>query len=146
MDNENAKVVVAEDDALFHRLLERALGRQSIQLIMCKNGEEALAAFEAHKPDLMVTDWKMPKLGGAELTPKILAVNPDQKFIFITGFDKDVVRGEPWYQESYAIMVKPFTPRELAKQIEISLIDESDIGPEPGTWDQSPDYDAGRGE
>lgn len=51
------------------------------------DGEEAIAAVEAHRPDLVVMDYMMPVLGGAEATRRIKAVHPEVGVVGFTAAD-----------------------------------------------------------
>jgi two-component system LytT family response regulator/two-component system response regulator LytT len=59
--------------------------------------EEALAAVKALRPDVLFLDLKMPKLSGAELARKALALLPDLRLVFVTAYTKELenVRGLP---------------------------------------------------
>jgi len=49
-------------------------------------GADAFALFQEHKFDLVVTDYKMPRMNGLELIAKIRAVRPELPIILISGF------------------------------------------------------------
>ncbi|WP_370949436.1 response regulator [Amycolatopsis sp. cg5] len=53
------------------------------------NGEEAVAAVAAHRPDVVLMDLHMPVMGGAEATGRIRAANPDTQIVVLTTFDDD---------------------------------------------------------
>jgi CheY-like chemotaxis protein len=50
------------------------------------NGEDGLEAFLAGKFDLVVTDYRMPRMGGAELIEKIREHRPETPIILLSGF------------------------------------------------------------
>lgn len=51
-----------------------------------KNGLEALKSIQQHKPDIILTDIKMPKMDGITLATKVRELYPDIKIIFLTGY------------------------------------------------------------
>ncbi|GAG70587.1 unnamed protein product [marine sediment metagenome] len=50
-----------------------------------QNGPEGIAAFEKEKPDIVITDIKMPGMDGIEVLKKIKDLNTDTEVIIITG-------------------------------------------------------------
>ena len=50
------------------------------------NGEEGLKLFEASNPDVVVTDFKMPRMDGLELIRRIRTSNPNARIILLSGF------------------------------------------------------------
>lgn len=50
------------------------------------NGEDALRLFEAARFDVVVTDYKMPRMNGAELIEQIRKVDPNARVILLSGF------------------------------------------------------------
>ena len=53
----------------------------------CENGLEAIEAIEKERPDLVMTDIRMPFMDGIELADHILHNHPMIKLVFLTGFD-----------------------------------------------------------
>ncbi len=54
-------------------------------MISANNGAEGLEAFENEKPEIVLTDIKMPGMDGIEVLKKVKALNPDAEVIIITG-------------------------------------------------------------
>jgi len=81
------RVLLAEDE-LFVRLgLKNSIDwkRFDMQIVAdVANGAEAWEAFEKLKPEIVITDLKMPIMGGMELIAKIRAVNPDTQLVILT--------------------------------------------------------------
>ena len=53
---------------------------------LASSGEEALQVFAAHRFDLVVTDYRMPCINGAELIQRLRKIRPDIPVILISGF------------------------------------------------------------
>jgi len=53
---------------------------------IAKNGEEALKLFESSGFDVVVTDYRMPRMNGVELIEQIRKVNPNARIILLSGF------------------------------------------------------------
>ncbi len=66
-------VLIAEDDLVSRKILQRSVERLGHQCLLAANGEEALALHEAHHPDVVISDWVMPKLDGLSLCKRLRA-------------------------------------------------------------------------
>jgi len=80
------KVLAVEDDKSSRTLLRRQLESLGHEVIEAANGEEAWAAWLAHKPRVVVSDWLMPKLDGLKLCRRFRdqAVEEYVYFILLT--------------------------------------------------------------
>jgi CheY-like chemotaxis protein len=80
-------ILVADDEPLVGRLVERALGR-AYAVTVVHSGREALDRFEdGERWDLVLCDLMMPEVSGMEVYERILAAAPDQatRMVFLTG-------------------------------------------------------------
>lgn len=75
-------ILIVEDDPLYGKVICRILDDvdKSIQLLTANNGFDALKIAEQKKPNLIITDWDMPKMNGIQFCIK-LHQNPDLKTI-----------------------------------------------------------------
>lgn len=83
------QVMLADDHAVvrmgFKLLLE---GAQEISVVAeADSGEEAVRTFQAHNPDVLVMDISMPGIGGLEAIDRILAKEPNQKILVLSGHE-----------------------------------------------------------
>jgi diguanylate cyclase (GGDEF)-like protein len=65
------KVLIAEDDALSRRVLERAVQQLGHTTTVVADGDAAWDALQADAPDLIISDWMMPGLSGLDLCRKV---------------------------------------------------------------------------
>ncbi|WP_421739272.1 response regulator [Caulobacter sp.] len=61
------RILVAEDDPLLATIYEITLGEAGFEVLMCRDGVEALACLDSFAPDLVITDFYMPRMTGGEL-------------------------------------------------------------------------------
>lgn len=61
------KILLVEDEELIITLLERKLAQEGYEVILARNGVEGLERMRETKPDLILLDIVMPKMGGFEL-------------------------------------------------------------------------------
>jgi two-component system response regulator MtrA len=85
------KILVAEDDAIFKKLLLFKLKAAGYETLGLSRGDEVMGAFEEFKPDLIILDGLLPAINGFELTEKIRAL-PSGKtvpIVLLTGVYKE---------------------------------------------------------
>jgi len=77
------KILAAEDDRASRAILRRQLAGLGHEVIPAANGEEAWALWRIHRPAVVVSDWRMPKLDGLELCRRLRAQAEDEYVYFI---------------------------------------------------------------
>ena len=66
-----SKVILVEDDELFVKMYQKKFSREGIDLEVAFNGEEGFGKISESKPDVIILDLMMPKMGGVELLSKL---------------------------------------------------------------------------
>jgi DNA-binding response OmpR family regulator len=112
------KVLVVDDEPFICRSLSFVLRKSDYEVFEARNGEEALALIEAHRPDLVFLDVMMPKINGFEVTQRVKS-NPalqSTRIILLTakGQDQDRAVGEEAGADDY--MTKPFSPTKVLER------------------------------
>ena len=69
--NPPVRILLAEDDRILRRAGEVTLRRQGYTVVVAVDGEDALAKAREHKPDLILLDVIMPKIGGFEVLARL---------------------------------------------------------------------------
>ena len=120
-----ATILLVEDEDGVRELIEEGLKFHGYQIIVAKNGAEALAIYKAasHSIDLLLTDVVMPKMSGHELTQKITAINPSIKTLYITGYTDARIMDHGIGKSATNLLQKPFTIGKLIDKI-ASLLDK----------------------
>lgn len=62
------------------------LKEQGYQVEMARNGEEGLKLFESFHFDVVVTDYRMPRMSGTDLIARIRTMRPQARVILLSGF------------------------------------------------------------
>ena len=73
-----AVVLVVDDEVGIANLLSDVLSDEGHRVLVAANGREALRRAEEERPDLVITDFMMPVMDGAQLM-KAMAAHPDLK-------------------------------------------------------------------
>jgi DNA-binding response OmpR family regulator len=118
------KILIAEDDRISRRLLERTLERLEFEVILTENGAQALEALNVpDAPQLAILDWMMPELDGVEVCREIRSQVRDKYtyIIFLTarGQKKDIITALESGADDY--LIKPFDPQELRSRLQVGL-------------------------
>jgi len=111
------KILLAEDDIDFGAVLKQYLELQNFEVTWAKNGEEALESFQKNSFDICVLDVMMPKLDGFSLAEKMVDLNPEIPFVFLTARNQneDKIKGLKLGADDY--IVKPFEADELVLRL-----------------------------
>lgn len=79
------KILVIDDEEANVRVLSTSLKLDGYTVFGALNGEEGLKSFEANRPDIVLTDIKMPGMDGLEVLRRIKEMAPEAEVIIITG-------------------------------------------------------------
>jgi two-component system response regulator (stage 0 sporulation protein F) len=106
-------ILVVDDDADVRATIVRALTELGYQTGEAAGGEAALAALRgAEPPNLVILDYVMPGMDGAEVAREIAAIDPDLPVVFSTGHAAlRALRSAAG--EDAPVLEKPFTLDEL---------------------------------
>ena len=103
-----ATAVVADDEILNRDLMAELLPRLGISVRVAKDGVQALKALEAEPADLLITDIRMPGMGGLKLLLKAKEKWPDMPVVMMTAFASVESAVESMRQGAYDYLMKPF--------------------------------------
>jgi len=112
-------VLVIDDDPDVRGFIVETLEEQGYQVTQASDGRDGLAQLERGKPDLVILDFIMPGLSGAEVADRILADVPDQPILFVSGYSETeaVKRTAP----EAMLLTKPFRADALHKAVRGAL-------------------------
>jgi len=113
------RILVADDDALFHKIADALLRVDGHDVFHAKDGLDALAAFQEHQPDLVLTDYRMPRLDGIELCRRIKALAPSRfiPMIMLTGDGESRILRDSLEAGVVEVLNKPVNPDELRLRV-----------------------------
>jgi CheY-like chemotaxis protein len=106
-------VLVIDDDPDVRGFIVTSLEEQGYRVHEASSGREGLAAIEREVPDLVVLDFIMPGLSGADVARRILDKHPHQPILFVSGYSETeaVKRAAP----DAPLLTKPFRAEALHK-------------------------------
>jgi len=80
------KILIVDDESAIRESLQMFLSEEGFTSETASNGEEALKKIEENQYDLVISDLKMPQLGGIEILEKSAGISPDTFFIIMTAY------------------------------------------------------------
>jgi PAS domain S-box-containing protein len=123
-------ILLVEDDQLVRDLAATVLARRGYRVIAAKSGEDALCQAAGWKGPihLLLSDIIMARMSGTVLAERLQMERPDLKLLFISGYPHFSVPGSGEIDSRYAVLAKPFTPSELAREVR-TVLDRKDSNP-----------------
>ena len=115
------KILIIEDDPSILRGLQINLGMEGYTIRSAMDGETGLSLARSERPDLVVVDVMLPRLGGLEVVAAIRREDPDLPVLILSakGQEADKVAGLKLGADDY--LVKPFGLKELLARIDALL-------------------------
>jgi two-component system chemotaxis response regulator CheY len=106
-------VLLVDDNKAMRHLLRRTLlmtGIANLQVDEAENGSDALAKVADREPDLILSDWSMPEMGGVDLLRELRARGSTVRFGFVTPNAPSAQMQEKAFQAGAQFMLaKPFS-------------------------------------
>ncbi len=116
-------VLLVEDEPGVRNMVRQVLGAQGYRVFEACDGREALRVYgELDRPvDILLTDVVMPHMNGQELARQLIALQPDLKVVYISGYAEPVLARYGVGEEGVTFLQKPFTPAELRRRVREAL-------------------------
>ncbi|HEX8954183.1 MAG TPA: response regulator transcription factor [Polyangia bacterium] len=114
-------VLVVEDDPSILRGLQMNLGLEGFKTICAHDGEEGLAMMRSHKPDLVLLDLMLPKLGGLEVIKQLRVHDADTPIIVLSAKDQEGDKVVALSIGADDYVTKPFSIVEVIARIRVAL-------------------------
>ncbi|HID75269.1 MAG TPA: response regulator [Planctomycetaceae bacterium] len=115
------RVLICDDEVHILRAAEFKLRRAGWEVEVAGDGQEAWEKIQSQPPDIVVTDYQMPRLDGIELIQRMRQHAPTRHVpvVMLTarGFEMSPEELTQRWRVG-AVMSKPFSPRELLRQVE----------------------------
>jgi len=112
-------ILLVEDDAQVRGVNRVILRRNGYTVLEAPNGVAALELGEAYaeRIDLLLTDLVMPRMGGYELAERLLALRPELKVLYVSGYSESAAAPRFGREPGVAFAQKPLTPDVLLRKV-----------------------------
>ncbi|RED06729.1 response regulator [Ectopseudomonas oleovorans] len=113
-------ILIVEDDADSASVLEAYLLRDGFAVILAEDGRQGLDLFQRERPDLVLLDMMLPRLGGTEVLAQIRRAG-DTPVIMVTaiGDEPEKLGALRYGADDY--VVKPYNPKEVVARVHAVL-------------------------
>ncbi len=123
------RILIVDDEPNIVTSLEFLMRKSDYEVLVARNGVEALRLAESFRPDLVLLDVMMPQRSGFEVCQKIRE-NPalrDVKIIMLTAKGRDVEKEKGLDLGANTYVTKPFSTKELMNTVR-GLLPRSERG------------------
>jgi PAS domain S-box-containing protein len=135
-------VLLVEDEDAVRALVRIVLRGAGYFVLEASDGREALAVASGHQGPihLLLSDVVMPVLGGRQLADRLLALHPDMKVLYQSGYTDDAVVRHGILQEKVHFLQKPYSPAALAAKVR-EVLDWSEAPTSHSSQEGAPEGD-----
>src|SRR5215510_1712137 len=118
---ERPRVLVVDDEKFIREILAEFLGMEGYLVRTAEDGSSALAELGRSHYDLVISDLKMPRMGGMELLEAITKVAPHALTVIMTGFGTVETAIDAMKRGAYDYILKPFKVEEVTMIVQRGL-------------------------
>ena len=119
MPTSQIRVLCADDHPLILDGIARAIEREPDMVLVAEvtNGDDAVAAFERHQPDVALIDLQMPKMNGVEAIQKIVERCPRARCVVLTTYRGDAQACKAFKAGAVGYLLKTTMRKDLIQTI-----------------------------
>src|SRR6202142_1209556 len=107
------RVLVVDDEENIRLVLRPLLKKRGYEVEVAEEGEAALAALDSFDPDVILTDVRMPRMGGLDLLGALKAKQHPATVIVMSAYGNVDLAIEAMKAAAYDYVSKPFKPDEI---------------------------------
>lgn len=111
-------VLIADDDETICRTTEYHLAQAGYRTLTAADGREALRLAEEEKPDVLITDLRIPEIDGLELVSKVRSLDPRCVIVVITAYGSIETAVEAMKRGAFDFITKPFARDDILRVVE----------------------------
>ena len=110
-------ILIAEDDELILRTIEHKLLKEGFDIILSRNGKEAIDHIQNSDVDLIIADIMMPFASGIEILSALQLIGKKTPVIMLSSMGQEEVIMNAFDLGASDFILKPFSPNELILRI-----------------------------
>jgi PAS domain S-box-containing protein len=116
-------ILLVEDEPALRSLTKRILSSAGYTVLDADGGDKALAVLAAHSGPVhvLLTDVVMPGMNGRDLATRVVAMRPDIRVLFASGYTDDAIFRHGVLDDGSRFLSKPYAPGELRRKIREAL-------------------------
>ena len=117
----NLSILYVEDEEMIRQNAVEYLSRICDNVLEARNGIEALEVYKKHKPDIIISDIKMPKMNGLEFATVIRKIDKNTPIVMATAHTETNYLLKAVELQLVKYIVKPITSTKLQEALALSL-------------------------
>src|SRR6266567_4435980 len=127
-----SSILIVDDELSMRQFLTHLLQRDGHSIRVAENGRQAMALLRQQPADVVISDVKMPDMGGIELLRAARELQPNIEIIMMTAFANEGTAHEAFLLGAFDFVHKPFDNDLLREKVsralkQISLKDENEV-------------------
>ena len=116
------RVMIVDDSLFMRRMLRDILVEEGFEITAeASDGEEAVALYRQHRPDLTTLDIAMPNKTGIEALREIMAFDPEARVVMCSAIGQEALYDAAARAGAKAYILKPFNPELVAKVVKEAI-------------------------
>ncbi len=115
------RVLVVDDEKFIRDIIADFLGMEGYIVRTAEDGTSAVTELERARYDMVISDLKMPKMGGLDLLKEVARVHPDTLTVIMTGFGTVETAIDAMKRGAYDYILKPFKVEEIVHIVQRGL-------------------------
>ena len=116
-----ANILIVDDELSMRQFLTHLFQRDGHAIRVAENGRKAMAMLREQSADVIISDVKMPDMGGIELLRAARELNPDIEVIMMTAFANEQTAHEAFLLGAFDFVHKPFDNNLLKEKVARAL-------------------------
>jgi two-component system, chemotaxis family, chemotaxis protein CheY len=118
------KLLVVDDSLVVRNVIGRSLdgGGAITEVLRAEDGNQAVALFAEHRPELVTMDLTMPNLDGLAAITQIRAIDPEASILVISALNSHRIALDAIQRGACGFLTKPFTEREVSEALDELVI------------------------
>lgn len=134
-----AKILLIEDDISYSRIIRNFLEKNGFEITSTNKASEGLSLIKTFKPDLVITDYRLPDGNGMQILEANLRESKSTKTILITSYSDIRIAVKAIKMGAVDYITKPINPEELLESVKDAL---EATAPQQENWTVQPPISA----
>jgi putative nucleotidyltransferase with HDIG domain len=119
--DDRPRVLVVDDEKFIRDILADFLGMEGYYVRTAEDGSSAVSELSRTNYDMVISDLKMPRMGGLELLKEVSRAHPDTLTVIMTGFGTVETAIDAMKRGAYDYILKPFKVEEIVHIVQRGL-------------------------
>jgi len=120
-ENSTHKILVIDDEAVIREGLRQTLVMEGYQVVAAQNGKVGMEKLQKESFSAVISDLKMPIMGGIEVLKTISVLQPNVPVIIITGFATVDSAVDAMKNGAFEYLTKPFLPDQIVEKVQAAI-------------------------